>query len=148
MASINEINLSKEQILDAYANSVGFGGAARYLKIDWRSFKKQAIKLGLYETTKRANRTANKYLLKDILEGKHPQYPTSKLSKRLVKEGIKKYKCEKCFISEWNKEKISLELNHIDGDSSNHKVNNLELLCPNCHSQTATYRSKKLTFKK
>lgn len=81
--------------------------------------------------------------LQDILDGKHPQYPTSKLSKRLVKAGIKEYRCERCLISEWNSEPISLELNHIDGNNGNHALVNLELLCPNCHSQTPTYRNKK-----
>jgi len=53
------------------------------------------------------------------------------------------YYCEKCKIYKWNEKRIVLELNHIDGNKENNKKNNLELLCPNCHSQTPTWRRKK-----
>ena len=85
--------------------------------------------------------------MQDILDGKHPQYSTYKLSQRLVKEGLINYECKKCGICEYNNIHISLELNHIDGNRYNNSLDNLELLCPNCHSQTPTYRSKKLLLK-
>jgi 5-methylcytosine-specific restriction endonuclease McrA len=49
-------------------------------------------------------------------------------------------KCNKCGIIDWNKEPIVFELEHKDGNSGNDKEDNLELLCPNCHSQTPTYK--------
>jgi len=50
-------------------------------------------------------------------------------------------KCEKCGWNEWNKftNKVPLQINHIDGDALNHHPENLELICPNCHSLTETY---------
>lgn len=51
-------------------------------------------------------------------------------------------KCWKCKNTEWNKLPITLELEHVDGNSSNNSLNNLEILCPNCHSQTSTYKAK------
>lgn len=53
------------------------------------------------------------------------------------------YKCLLCGIDSWLKKPISLELDHIDGDNTNHSRNNLRLLCPNCHSQTPTFRNRK-----
>lgn len=52
-------------------------------------------------------------------------------------------KCMECGWCEINKKsnKIPLELEHIDGDSSNNELNNLKLLCPNCHSLTSTYKA-------
>lgn len=50
--------------------------------------------------------------------------------------------CWCCGITEWQGKGIVLELEHIDGDSSNNKEENLSLLCPNCHSQTKTYKGK------
>lgn len=50
--------------------------------------------------------------------------------------------CTVCKINEWNNKKIVLEVEHIDGDSQNNKEENLTLLCPNCHSQTPTWKSK------
>jgi 5-methylcytosine-specific restriction endonuclease McrA len=60
----------------------------------------------------------------------------------MIKEGLKEYRCERCKIVDYNGEHISLELNHKDGNNANHCLENLELLCPNCHSQTETYRFK------
>lgn len=68
---------------------------------------------------------------------------TSNLRIRLIKEGIFESKCYNCHNTEWMGQDIPLELEHIDGDSSNNLRGNLTLLCPNCHAQTATYRRKK-----
>lgn len=51
-------------------------------------------------------------------------------------------KCWNCGITEWNNKKIQFELEHIDGNSMNQELYNLSILCPNCHSQTDTYKSK------
>ena len=64
------------------------------------------------------------------------------LKKRLFAEGIKEYKCEKCNISEWCGMDIVLELHHINGDHTDNRLENLIILCPNCHSQTSNFRGK------
>lgn len=69
-------------------------------------------------------------------------YQTNKLRKRLLKEGLKKHICETCNNTEWNGKPIPLELSHKNGDNSDHRFENLELICPNCHAQTDTYRGK------
>ena len=56
----------------------------------------------------------------------------------------KGYKCAKCAIFEWHHKSLTLEVNHIDGDALNNVLDNLEFLCPNCHSQTDTFRAKNL----
>lgn len=50
--------------------------------------------------------------------------------------------------TEYNFKPLALELDHIDGDSSNNELSNIRLLCPNCHSQTPTYRAKNKNNKK
>lgn len=52
------------------------------------------------------------------------------------------YKCEICKIENWMGKSITLELHHIDGNSDNSDESNLQILCPNCHSQTDNYRAK------
>lgn len=51
----------------------------------------------------------------------------------------KEYKCEICGISSWQNKSISLEVHHIDNNHNNDEISNLQLLCPNCHSQTDSY---------
>lgn len=69
---------------------------------------------------------------------------TGKLSKGPVKAYLaeKREGCWECGITSWNNKEIVLDLEHIDGDSSNNAEENLALLCPNCHSQTPTYKGK------
>jgi hypothetical protein len=59
-----------------------------------------------------------------------------KLRIKLIEDGIKDHRCEICSLTEWNGEKIPLELHHVDGDRYNNLLGNLQILCPNCHSQT------------
>jgi len=51
-------------------------------------------------------------------------------------------KCFECGISDWNGLSLVMELEHIDGNSENNSLANVKLLCPNCHSQTPTYKAK------
>ncbi len=55
-----------------------------------------------------------------------------------------KYNCDKCGIYNWNGKEISLELDHINGNSRDNRLKNLRLLCPNCHSQTNTFRGRNI----
>ena len=50
--------------------------------------------------------------------------------------------CAVCGITEWNNKPITLEVEHIDGNSQNQIEDNLAMICPNCHSQTETYKGK------
>lgn len=67
---------------------------------------------------------------------------SSVLREKLILEGIKEDKCERCGLAEWQGEKLSLELHHKDGNHYNNDLNNLQILCPNCHSLTQNYRNK------
>lgn len=58
----------------------------------------------------------------------------SKLRKRLIDEGFKKEKCEKCNNTEWMGVKIPLELHHINGNHYDNRLENLQILCSNCHA--------------
>ena len=80
--------------------------------------------------------------LSEILVENSDYLTSHHLRLRLIEEGVKEHKCEGCGLTEWRGQKISLELEHKNGNNLDHRIENLEVLCPNCHSQTPTYRGK------
>lgn len=136
-----------EQIIEVCKNAKSMSQAAAILKLHFNTFKKKAVKLGVYQPNQSGkglikHHNGNKITLQEILDGLHPHYQTNKLRIRLISEGVKEHKCENCGIETWMENPISLELDHIDGNRTNHRLENLRILCPNCHSQTSTYRGK------
>lgn len=79
--------------------------------------------------------------LKEILKENTP-YQSYRLSIRLIKEGLKERRCECCNNIEWLGQPIKLELHHINGNHNDNRLENLQLLCPNCHAYTDNYRGK------
>ena len=67
------------------------------------------------------------------------------LRKRLFNEGIKEYRCECCNRTEWLGKPIKLELHHINGIKDDLRIENLQILCPNCHAFTDNYRGKNIS---
>lgn len=67
---------------------------------------------------------------------------SNKVRKKLLDEGYKEYRCECCKLTEWLNEPIPLELHHKNGNRHNNILSNFQLLCPNCHAKTDSYRGK------
>ena len=67
----------------------------------------------------------------------------STLRKLILRESLLEYKCLECGIRDiWNNREITLELDHINGNRSDNRIENLRFLCPNCHSQTPTFKGR------
>jgi hypothetical protein len=95
---------------------------------------------------------ANKKPLSELLRDGVLVRPHA-IKSRLIEEGLLLDECSKCKLSKiWFGEPIVLELDHIDGDRFNNRLENIRLLCPNCHSQTSNFRgrtqSKTRSFKR
>jgi len=82
--------------------------------------------------------------LSEILVENSTYTNIARLKIRLLREGILEAKCyaKDCGLIQWKGKAISLQLNHINGYKHDHRIENLRLLCPNCHSQTATFAEK------
>jgi 5-methylcytosine-specific restriction endonuclease McrA len=66
------------------------------------------------------------------------------LRRRLLEEGVKPHQCEGCARTVWRGQPIPLELDHLNGDRTDNRLENLRLLCPNCHALTPTYRGRNI----
>ena len=64
------------------------------------------------------------------------------LKQRLFAEGLKHNRCELCGLTQWLGEPLSMALHHVNGDGKDNRLENLQLLCPNCHSQTDNFSGR------
>jgi hypothetical protein len=77
----------------------------------------------------------------DYLSNEYP-IQSNRLRRRLIKDGVLKRRCSGCKLDSWLDQPIPLELDHVDGNHMNNALDNLRLLCPNCHALTSTFRGK------
>jgi hypothetical protein len=146
------MNISESEIRYAMENTQSCAGAARFLKVSYEAFRKYAkmytdaesgktlFELHKNKAGKGISRAAKPrlrghYGILDILDGKYPEYSHAKLKPRLLKNAIMEEKCDSCGfcerrISDYT---VPLLLDWVDGDRTNHKRENLRLLCYNCY---------------
>lgn len=134
---------TKQQIEDAVKKSVSWAGVMKILnpsaeyKGSQSNIKKTAVKMGIEfphftgQAWNKGKTSVNKKPLEYYLGGGFIR--SNELKKRLVREGLKKWICESCDNENWMGEKIPLELHHKDHNPTNNKLENLKLVCPNCH---------------
>ncbi len=141
----NRTYLLQSEIEEAQRTCKSAAEVARKLRVSYATYKKYAKMYGVFENLKNQGGKGvekprhmdvkyNQHSLTDILNGKHPKYPNKYLKPRLIREGIFEEECSVCGFSERRVTdgRMPLLLNHIDGDPTNHRLENLEFLCYNC----------------
>jgi Zn finger protein HypA/HybF involved in hydrogenase expression len=78
----------------------------------------------------------------DVIFVEDSTYANEMVKQRIVKDNLLEYKCVKCRIDSWQGETLVLDLDHINGNNRDNRLTNLRYLCPNCHSQTDTYKGR------
>jgi len=139
----------EDQIRAAINKQPSMLAAAQSLGMSFGTFKYRAKQLKLYKPNQGrsgipSNRIpTNRIPLAEILDGKYPNYGTNQLKKRLIRERVLLNVCDDCGLENiWNGKTITLQLDHINGIANDHRLCNLHILCPNCHSQTTTFSGK------
>lgn len=154
-AKLAAINLTEAQIKQASIETLSAASAARKLGITVARYKSLALFLGCYrinpggkgkqvvsweEKQRRFQR-----ILDSVLRGEYPHIARVAYKRVLFGLGIKENKCARVNCPSgplWLGQSIICELHHKDGNGKNNQLENIEILCPNCHSQTANYGSR------
>lgn len=126
---------SKEEYILAAKSGKSLSDMCRYLGILPRGANYDTLKhkIALY------NIDVSHFTIMPIIHNNHGKTLLSnKAAKKIL---VKKfgYKCSICSISDWEGDKLTLQVDHIDGNNTNDDIANLRLLCPNCHNETETY---------
>jgi 5-methylcytosine-specific restriction endonuclease McrA len=111
------------------------GGANR--KSIWRHINRLDLDVSHWDYGRRPQ-----YSMEEILVENSTYRNLTALKKRLVDEGLLEYLCSECGIDTWLGKPITLQLHHKNGKQTDHRLFNLEILCPNCHTQTETYAGR------
>lgn len=105
--------------------------------------RKELYKRLPQETKDKMNWAKGKQLVPDeIVFSENSFYSNEMIKQRIVANSLLEYKCNKCGIDYWQGETIILDLDHINGNNRDNRLENLRYLCPNCHSQTDTYKGR------
>jgi hypothetical protein len=127
----------KLQIKAAGGNYTTLKQKFKIWNIDTSHFRGQGWNVGL---TFKPN--PKKPLSEILVKGSN--YQPYKLKRRLLSESVLSPFCNCCGRTKWIDQQIPLELHHINGQRSDNRLENLELLCPNCHALTENYRGKNI----
>lgn len=144
-------NLTKEQLEQYVKESTNWKelmtkcgytnfGCRTYLKKKLEVFN---INISHFVRTKNNKRYTNDEIFKE-----NSKYTSmANIKNKLIKQYNWKYECSNCKLSEWMGQKIPIEIDHINGNHIDNRIENLRFLCPNCHALTDTYKGKNIKNK-
>ena len=146
-----EENLKRQLLENAVSKNLCIAGVVRDLgyspqRTAYTTIRKEIARMGISTshwlslgTPKQNNFKATPKPLSELLQkGTRPNF----LKEKLIKAKLLDYKCNKCGLTDWMESPITLQLDHINGDNTDNRLENLRLLCPNCHTQTPTWGAK------
>lgn len=142
LRNIIEISKSKKEVIER----LGYRGGGN----SWETIKKRVDKYGIeWEHLKKARKVdyggGNKSRPLETYLVENSTARGTKFKKRLVDEGLLENMCSICGINnEWNGKSLVLHLDHVNGVNNDNRLENLRVLCPNCHSQTSTYAGRNM----
>jgi Zn finger protein HypA/HybF involved in hydrogenase expression len=135
---------SKDKITEWIKEDKSKASICKELKCKPETLDSYLIKMGIsYKGNRGAKghkKSSSRKTAFEYLESTHIKSHTLKI--KLIEDGVKKHECEECKLNTWNGKLIPLELHHVDGNRYNNSIENLQIICPNCHAQTPNYSGK------
>ena len=134
--------IPKGKIEAAINATLSIKAAAQFAGVAYNTFKKYAKMYDLFEQNKNQKgvgittkgNTGWGVKIQDLFDGKHPSYPHWKLQERIVRDGYLKQECSNCGYDDYREKDMRgpYIINFLDGEPTNHSLDNLHLLCYNC----------------
>lgn len=154
--TLRKSNITDEAFIEAVKTSFSIAEVLRKLNVEPhgssnRVFKNRAGKLNLDLShftgrghLKGKTHNYNEVMSLDVVMIADSSHCLNEsIKKRIINDGLLINECVKCKTKNiWNNKPITLHFDHINGNSFDHRLENLRILCPNCHSQTKTYKNK------
>lgn len=134
--------VSKCNNINQVCKSLGKNGTTNSLRLIKNIIEKYNLDTSHFVIDYKNRNTPKKYSFDEIFCKDSKYKSKSRLKYLLIKWGIKDEKCECCGCSEWMNKPIPLQAHHKNGDNNDNRIENLQLLCPNCHSFTDNYCGK------
>ena len=144
-------NYTKDELATAIANSFCWSDVCRALTVSvcTYNFKRLQGLCNIYKLPtdhfdiKATFKRNKRYWTHEEIFTANSKAHKSVLRDYIRRHNVLELKCVECGIEkEWNTKPIVLEIDHINGHSEDNRIENLRMLCPNCHSQTTTYRRR------
>lgn len=143
------------QLIEAVKNSLSIAGVLKYLGLSpfgsrYKIFNMDIERLGLDishftgqgHLKGKTHSWSKKRPLNEILVQNSNYTSIWLLKRRLIRAGLLRNGCYVCGIDKWCGKKLNLQLDHINGNNRDHRLENLRMICPNCHSQTETFAGR------
>lgn len=143
---------SDTELVEAVKNSQSIAGVLRTLGLayaggSYTNIKNHIERLNL-DTSHFTGQSWSRGTIQDrtldqfLVEGSNNYIYSSHLRRMLIKESYFEEKCHNCNLNLWMGKRIPLDLHHIDGNRYNNRLENLTILCKNCHALTENWGSK------
>ena len=138
------LRFTQTQIQEAIDATESMTQAAQRLNISYDSFRRYAVKFNLWRPNKAGVGIWKSQTYKSPEElFVNGSSPCNSVLRRWFRKQSE-YQCNICGLAEWMGDKLTLEVDHIDGVKTNNALSNLRWLCPNCHSQTSTWKGRNI----
>ena len=143
--SRRKVEVPNDLVISSVRDTNSLAEAAKLAGVSYQTFARRAAGLGIQGNPALkgvskpwTDARKNRLLLEELLTNKKSA-ASSTVKAKLFAAGLKKNECEECGISEWQGKRIACHLDHTNGNNKDNRLENLKILCPNCHSQTPTY---------